>query len=479
AEGPRRRQAPMKWIVQEATPLTQCLIPVKSSNNVASKILKTLSDARNLGMSSANVLPLCPSGPGASQAKLTPLKDNALVMYNGKVYLLAKRGSDILAAQAERQTPSSPEPSLRKETPQRVDSSAVNQITSQVVNLVLSKSRGLLLAQTDPNPRADPQHSSPNDSRAAPVAPVPAGAAQQDPGAIQGHPCPAPPMGDTPGPAGGAQGHHGRDRSHSLPRAAGAVSPQGEQERAHSADRPKRGTDGSLTASVFQIQGEHMDSLGELETQPPKQPHWKQYLELRKKFGLTKEERVYLRRIPLIQDSWENPEERGCSSASLERRKTCPFSLFPPVQIIADPEEDLTRKRKIRSSPLSDSGKRRRNSSRSSTSPSSETTNALPRSVSPPPASPEPSIPTGSSGASQGRASEPGTPPAGSAGTDSEIPELVAPGGAPSLLEGSFRDDAFPAAPPDLDETIRDEKIKRLKQLLREREAALEEMRRE
>ncbi|XP_051664689.1 ligand-dependent nuclear receptor-interacting factor 1 isoform X1 [Manacus candei] len=479
AEGPRRRQAPMKWIVQEATPLTQCLIPVKSSNNVASKILKTLSDARNLGMSSANVLPLCPSGPGASQAKLTPLKDNALVMYNGKVYLLAKRGSDILAAQAERQTPSSPEPSLRKETPQRVDSSAVNQITSQVVNLVLSKSRGLLLAQTDPNPRADPQHSSPNDSRAAPVAPVPAGAAQQDPGAIQGHPCPAPPMGDTPGPAGGAQGHHGRDRSHPLPRAAGAVSPQGEQERAHSADRPK-------------IQGEHMDSLGELETQPPKQPHWKQYLELRKKFGLTKEERVYLRRIPLIQDSWENPEERGCSSASLERRSNscssssldveignCLQEYVPEEKIIADPEEDLTRKRKIRSSPLSDSGKRRRNSSRSSTSPSSETTNALPRSVSPPPASPEPSIPTGSSGASQGRASEPGTPPAGSAGTDSEIPELVAPGGAPSLLEGSFRDDAFPAAPPDLDETIRDEKIKRLKQLLREREAALEEMRRE
>lgn len=46
-----------------------------------------------------------------------------------------------------------------------------------------------------------------------------------------------------------------------------------------------------------------------------------------------------------------------------------------------------------------------------------------------------------------------------------------------SVIKGSFREDTFPLSPPDLDETIRDEKIKRLKQLLREREAALEEMR--
>ncbi|KAJ7419255.1 ligand-dependent nuclear receptor-interacting factor 1 isoform X3 [Pitangus sulphuratus] len=368
--GRQCRQSPMKWIVQEAAPVSApCLIPVKSSNNVASRILKTLSDARNAEGSSAGVLPPC---PGGAQAKLAPLKDNALVMYNGKVYLLTRRGSDILAAQAERQPPAPPsEAPLRKDRPQRADSSAVNKITSKVVNLV---------------------------------------------------------------------------------------------------------------------RWEQMDPLGKVTTPPPEQPHWKQYSELRRRFGLSKEERVSLRRIPLTQEFWEEPEGRGCSSLDSKRdswssldveTRNCPQDCAQEEKVVVDLEEDLTRKRKIKSSPLSDSGKRRRNSARSSPSPSSEPSHAPPRSVSPPPASPEPRIPTGSCGASPGRGSEPGTPPACSDSLDSEIPELVTAGGSASLLEGSFRDDAFPAAPPDLDETIRDEKIRRLKQLLREREAALEEMRRE
>lgn len=41
----------------------------------------------------------------------------------------------------------------------------------------------------------------------------------------------------------------------------------------------------------------------------------------------------------------------------------------------------------------------------------------------------------------------------------------------------NYTEDIFPATPPELEETIRDEKIRRLKQVLREKEAALEEMR--
>ncbi|XP_039077585.1 ligand-dependent nuclear receptor-interacting factor 1 isoform X3 [Hyaena hyaena] len=41
----------------------------------------------------------------------------------------------------------------------------------------------------------------------------------------------------------------------------------------------------------------------------------------------------------------------------------------------------------------------------------------------------------------------------------------------------NFTEDIFLMAPPELEETIRDEKIRRLKQVLREKEAALEEMR--
>lgn len=41
----------------------------------------------------------------------------------------------------------------------------------------------------------------------------------------------------------------------------------------------------------------------------------------------------------------------------------------------------------------------------------------------------------------------------------------------------NYTEDIFPMTPPELEETIRDEKIRRLKQVLREKEAALEEMR--
>jgi hypothetical protein len=40
----------------------------------------------------------------------------------------------------------------------------------------------------------------------------------------------------------------------------------------------------------------------------------------------------------------------------------------------------------------------------------------------------------------------------------------------------NYSEDIFPVTPPELEETIQDEKIRRLKQVLRETEAALEEM---
>ncbi|NWX54883.1 LRIF1 factor, partial [Promerops cafer] len=493
SEGQQCQQTPMKWIVQETAPLSAaCLIPVKSSNNVASKILKTLSDSKNVDVNPANILPLCSNGPGGSQTKITPLKDNALVMYNGKVYLLTKRGSDVLSAQADKQTSSSSDALLKKETPKQIDSTEVNKITSKVVNLVLSKSKGVVLSQKDPKPCTVSKNSSPiglrNDLKSSPAALLTPNANQQDPTVIQRQSLPFTKSvscsGVIPVPAVGMQENvwqNGKDMSHS-PRAAGAVLPQAKQECAVSEDWPK-------------IQCEKMDSPGKvIQIKHQEHPHWRQYLELRKKFGLFKEERVYLMRIPL-RAFCENPEERVCSSDSLERKNDSCSSSSLDVEImshhqecvkeekIVDLEEDLIRKRKIKSSPLTDSGKRRRTSIKSATIPSLEITSssssALNRSISPPPASPQPSVPTGSVGVSQGRDSEQDTFPQFSDTTHPGISVLVTSEEDTSILEGSFRDDAFPVAPPDLDETIRDEKIKRLKQLLREREAALEEMRRE
>ncbi|NXR86577.1 LRIF1 factor, partial [Hypocryptadius cinnamomeus] len=493
SEGQQCQKTPMKWIVQETAPLSAaCLIPVKSSNTVASKILKTLSDTKNVEINSANILPLCSNGPGGSQTKITPLKDNALVMYNGKVYLLTKRGSDVLSAQADKQASSSSDALLKKETPKQIDSTEVNKITSKVVNLVLSKSKGVVLSQKDPKPCTVSKNSSPislrNDLKSTSAALLTPSANQQDPSAIQRQSFPFTRSVSCseviPVPAVGMQEsvwQNGKDTSHS-PRAAGALLPQAKQECAVSEDWPK-------------IQCVNMDSPGKvIQIKHQEHLHWRQYLELRKKFGLFKEERVYLTRVPL-RAFCENTEERVCSNDSLERKnESCSSSSLDvevmshhqecvKEKIIVDPEEHLIRKRKIKSSPLSDSGKRRRTSIKSATSPSLEITSsssgALKRSVSPAPASPQPSIPTGFDGASQERDLEQDTVPSYSDITHPGISVLVTSKEDTSILEGSFRDDAFPVAPPDLDETIRDEKIKRLKQVLRQQNAALEEMRRQ
>ncbi|PKU30945.1 ligand-dependent nuclear receptor-interacting factor 1 [Limosa lapponica baueri] len=401
SDGQRCQQSPMKWIVQESPQSSApCLIPVKSSNNVASKILKSLADMKNAEGNSTNILPLCSSGPGGSQTKITPLKDNALVMYNGKVYLLTKRGSDVLTGQADKQAPSSSDASLKKDTSKLIDSTAVNKITNEVVNLVLSKSKGMVLSQKDPKPCKNPKNSSPtglrNNSKSAPAAPVTPNANQENSAVNQRKSLPVTESissGATPVAAVGAQENvcqNGKEKSPS-PKAASAVSPQSKQECAFSHNWQK-------------IQPEKMNSLEKVvQIKQQEKPHWKQYLELRKRFGLSKEERVYLKRIPPLRTSYEKPEERVSSSNSLKRTNDSCSSSSLDVEItnqheecveeekiIIDLEEDLTKKRKIRSSPSSDSGKRRKTSVRSSTSSSSEDTSPSSsvhnRSVSPPPA---------------------------------------------------------------------------------------------
>ncbi|XP_061869323.1 ligand-dependent nuclear receptor-interacting factor 1 isoform X2 [Colius striatus] len=487
ADGQQCRQTPMKWIVQESPQSSApCLIPVKSSNNVASRILKTLSDTKNVEINSANILPLSSSGPGGSQKKMTPFKDNALVMYNGKVYLLTKRDSDVLSAQVDKQGSSSSDASLKKETSKLIDSTAVNKITNKVVNLVLSKTKGVALSQKDPNSKRSSPVGLRNDLKSAPAALGTPSAQQQNSTVDHRRSLPftqSTLSGVTLLTAAGTQEkacQNGKEKIHS-PKAPSAVLPQSKQEGAFSEDWQK-------------IQCETMNSPGKVQIRQEEKPHWKQYLELRKKFGLSKEERVYLRRIP-SKASVEKAEERVCSSNSLKRKNdsySSPLDVEIPNQhqecikeekMIVGLEEDLTKKRRVKSSSQSHSGKRRRTSVQSTPSPSSEDSSSscsvASRSVSPPPAlSPQHNIPTDCAASPLGQASEQDPYSQSSDLTDSDIPVLVSSEDNSSFLEGSFRDDTFPLTPPDLDETIRDEKIKRLKQLLREREAALEEMRR-
>lgn len=174
AAGQQSQQTPVNWVRPEPPQLAAPrLIPVKSSNNVASKILKTLTGTQNVEASSAHILPVSSSGAGGSQTKITPLKDNALVMCNGKVYLLTRKGFDVLSAQGDKQASSSSDVSLKKEMPKLIDSTAVNKI----MNLMLAKSKGIMLVQKDPNPCIDSQAAAPCglriDVNPEPTAPSP------------------------------------------------------------------------------------------------------------------------------------------------------------------------------------------------------------------------------------------------------------------------------------------------------------------
>lgn len=97
--------------------------------------------------------------------------------------------------------------------------------------------------------------------------------------------------------------------------------------------------DAPLTVSVFQIQSEKMDSPERvIQIKHQEKPHWKQYLELRKQFGLCKEERVYLRRIPL-RTSCEEPEGRVASSNGLKRKNDLCNSSSLDVEITNQHQE--------------------------------------------------------------------------------------------------------------------------------------------
>lgn len=224
-----------------------------------------------------------------------------------------------------------------------------------------------------------------------------------------------------------------------------------------------------------------------------REPHGKQYLELRKKFGLFKEERVYLNRIPFGTPP-AGSEASVCSRNNFKKNNdswsASPQEMAIPAKqqdhgeeekIIVDLEQDLTKKRKAKLPLMPENGKRRKMMVKSAINPSLENNSTSSvihnKRISSTPVLSQQKNSTSSIGSSLGRNSEQDPCVQDNQVQDTCCSALVSSEDDVSTSESSFRDDAFPLTPPDLDETIRDEKIKRLKRLLRERAAALEEMR--
>ncbi|XP_055748564.1 uncharacterized protein LOC129830211 [Salvelinus fontinalis] len=147
----KRPVTPLKWVIEETdgSP-APCLVPVNSSS-MTSDILKTLAEMEKATKPCENTAKKC-SPSQESQTKIGQEKDNALVMYNGKVYFVAKKTPELC------NRPSKPLEASRNmgdSTTQAAESVRFNQRISLPPSLPLSSSLG---SQLSNKTRPDPKH---------------------------------------------------------------------------------------------------------------------------------------------------------------------------------------------------------------------------------------------------------------------------------------------------------------------------------
>ncbi|XP_037356860.1 ligand-dependent nuclear receptor-interacting factor 1 isoform X1 [Talpa occidentalis] len=467
--------APVKWIFQEnLQPCTPSIVPVKSSNNVASKILKTFVDRKSLGDNTVNMPPLSTVGPNGTQTKSILIKDNALVMFNGKVYLLAKKGTDALPSQIDQQTSVSPDTLPRKDTSQIVSSSPVTEISRKVVNIVLAKSKSSLM---ETNSLPDTQLASMANLREEKNKKVET------------------PSLSTPNPHNMNQPINFLKQSKTL--LTKPVFPDGfstgqnapRKENMQTIEKISSSVDATTVTSqqcVFRdqepkIQNEMASTLEKVtqerndkknsEGRNDKALCLKNEAELKKIFGLTKDVRVCLTRIPVNLGSGEGLE-------SFSKLMKC--DAYKATEFIVKEEErkkNFDKKRKAKTSKmLVDHTKRKKTESAQDTAVNGGTSITSPQldsSVLPTSDVSHHNILTSHGKIREEKRTElePCTQEEEGALSSNATFEQS------HSFNKNYTEDLFPMTPPELEETIRDEKIRRLKQVLREKEEALEEMR--
>ncbi|CAD7683292.1 unnamed protein product [Nyctereutes procyonoides] len=472
--GQHSQAAPVKWIFQEnLQPCTPSLVPVKSSNNVASKILKTFVDSKSLGDNTINMPSLSTVSPSGTQSKSMPIKDNALVMFNGKVYLLAKKGTDVLPSQIDQQNSVSPDIPPRNDTSQIVSSSAVTEISREVVNIVLAKSKSyqmetkslsniqpasMINLRAEKNKKVEkPSLSTPNPHNmnqsinylkqsktlfTKPDFPVGFSTVQN-----------APRKGNT---------IQSREKISSSVDATTLTS----QQCVFRDQEPKIQNE---MASTFKKVTQERNDKNHSQGGSNKASYLKNDAEFKKIFGLTKDLRVCLTRIP---DNLGSGEGFDSFSKSVSYKET---------ELIVKEEkkkQGFDKKRKAKTVKKMDHTKKRKTESVYNTAVNggnNVTMSQLVSSILPASDVSRHNILTGHNKTREEKRTEvehytlenqeKGTLSSNAAFEQSHS------------FNKNYTEDIFPIMPPELEETIRDEKIRRLKQVLREKEAALEEMR--
>ncbi|CAB1336868.1 unnamed protein product [Coregonus sp. 'balchen'] len=150
AKDGKRPVTPIKWVIEEADGLpAPCLVPVNSSS-MTSDILKTLAEMEKATKMCENTAKK--SSPSQeSQTKIGQEKDNALVMYNGKVYYVANKTPELCNRPSK---PLEARRSMGTSSTQATESVGFNQRISLPPSLPSCSSFGSQLSnKTRPDPK--------------------------------------------------------------------------------------------------------------------------------------------------------------------------------------------------------------------------------------------------------------------------------------------------------------------------------------
>ncbi|XP_007947571.1 ligand-dependent nuclear receptor-interacting factor 1 [Orycteropus afer afer] len=471
-------QAPsVKWIFQETLqPCTPSLVPVKSSNNVASKILKTFVDRKSLGDNTVNMPPLSTVSPSGIQSKSIPIKDNALVMFNGKVYLLAKKGSDVLPSQIDQQYSVSSDIPPRKDTSKIVSSSPVRDISREVVNIVLAKSKSSQMeTKLLPNIQLASMarlSTEKNKKVAQPSLPTPY---PHNMNQSINYLKPSKTLFTKTVFADGFSTGQNTPRKGNIIQSIEKISSSIAATTVTSQQGVFRDQEPKIQnemASKLEKDTQERNDMKDTQERSNKALCLKNDAEFKKTFGLTKDLRVCLTRIPDHLGSGEGFD----TFSSLVKGDT-----YKKTEFLVKEEErkqGFDRKRKAKTIKKMDYSKKRKNESACNSAVNGETNIAssqLLSSILPSSKVSHHNSLTSLNKTREGKITE----------EELYIHDYQKDGTMSSnptseqshSFSKNYTEDVFPMTPPELEETIRDEKIRRLKQVLREKEAALEEIR--
>ncbi|XP_076789203.1 ligand-dependent nuclear receptor-interacting factor 1 isoform X2 [Arvicanthis niloticus] len=476
--GQHPQAVPVNSIFQEyLQPGIPCLVPVKSSNNEASKVLNTFVDRKNLGSNTIDTPLLSSRNNSSSRTQFVsvPVKDNALIMCNGK-FFLNKTGTYGLPSKIDQQNPVSSDTPL-KESSQVVSSSPVKEISQEVLNSVLVKSKSFQL-----------KTKSLSNSQLASMANL---------RAEKNEKVERPSLSVTNPHTVNQSTHYlkqcktvfinpvfpdGFRTGQNAPRKGNLV--QNIEKTCSSVDaatitsqqcvfRDQESQTQYEMASILKKDIQQRSSKKYSQGSHTKASYLKNDAEYKKLFGLTKDLRVCLTRIPDHLVS-----KKGFDSFN----SLVKSSSYKDTDFVVKEEEKTQssfKKRKAKTMKKMDYTKRRKTENAGDTvmnimNGTDVASSQLLSSI----------LPTSDLSQHHSVTSHSTTREDKRTEAEDCSHEKQDKGTLSTSFEQSnyfnknYTEDIFPVTPPELEETIRDEKIRRLKQILREKEAALEELRR-